>query len=81
LPPPSGWQPLPRELPTPAFYDPEHRIRFSIASLEMDPAVSARIYWGRENVPGYCWAGFEFELDPAGIPAAALTLRYRVLVE
>jgi hypothetical protein len=81
LPPPSGWQPLPRALPTPAFYDPEHRIRFSITALEIDPGVSARIFWGRENVPGYCWAGFEFELDPAGIPAAGLTLRYRVLVE
>jgi hypothetical protein len=79
--PPTGWQPLPFELPTPALYNPEHRVRFYITSLAAAPAVPVRLFWGREKVADYCWAGFEIELDLQHFHSDTLCVRYSVSVE
>jgi hypothetical protein len=78
--PPSGWQPLPRETPTPAFRDPAHGLSFSLASFQGPPGAPSRLYWGREKVPDYCWAGFEIELDMRCSTVRAVALRYSVAV-
>jgi hypothetical protein len=78
--PPSGWTPLPQSLPTPELYDPDHGARFSIRSLRVQPALPFKIFWGRENVPEYCWAGFEFELDLRRARVEELTLTYTVSI-
>jgi len=79
--PPSGWQPLPVAMPTPALYDPARRTRFSIDRLSASPPLPVSVFWGREKLDDYCWAGFELEIDLTRGAPQTFTLSYSVVVE
>jgi len=78
LAPPTGWQPLALDFPTPALYDRRHELKFSLASVIVTPAAPWRLYWGREKTADCCWAGFEIEVDVRRLPAETLSVRYVV---
>jgi hypothetical protein len=79
--PPTGWQPLPLDFPTPALYDQRHELRFSLTSIAVTPAAPFHLYWGREKATDYCWAGFEIETDVRRFRAQTLSVRYVVALE
>jgi hypothetical protein len=76
--PPTGWQPLALDPPVPALYDPHHGLRFSLSSIMVTPAVPFTLYWGREKIADYCWAGFEIEVDVRRFQSETLSVRYVV---
>jgi hypothetical protein len=79
--PPTGWQPLARESPASALFDERHGLRFSMSSVEVEPAAPFRLYWGREKTADYCWAGFEIEVDVRRFRTGTLSVRYTVSLE
>ena len=79
--PPTGWQPLARDLPTPALYDGHHGLRFSLSSIAVTPEAPHKLFWGREKTADYCWAGFEIEVDVRHLHAGTLCVRYVVSLD
>lgn len=61
-PAPTGWCPLPADMPTPALLDEEHGTTFRIDRVSASDGIGTRLFWGREKGEGLRWAGFEIEL-------------------
>lgn len=77
-PPPSGWQRLPKIMPTPSFYNAQHNVQFLVSNLISQHNVPIDIFWGREKTEHLCWAGFDFELDCSQIKSQTINCNYTV---
>ena len=75
--PPSGWEQVPAMMDPTWLCDPDSGWAFSISGLEVEGEAKARLYWGREEAPNLCWAGFIIELTPYR-PLQVVKCRYKV---